>query len=588
MKLELTDRQYEIIERVFGEVSKKAIEEKPLKILNTFSHTFIYKLVQMGLLDNIWFKRSQFLKDIDSACFDTGNTFVPIWKVFKQEIDMEHYDWLSNNFYVYRRKEGNELVITSFKTYNTEKQIAYILKEIVGKKTNINIEELDKYIDMFELSNFKLNDAQRQAVKNTLSEKITFLTGSAGSGKTTTLRAIAHVLSYLGKNFQILSPTGKAAKRATDVTGFEAKTIHSFLKISENDEDTKQMHINYALVENTEWLIIDEFSMLSISLLENILMSPAYQNIIFVGDDKQLPSVEPGNFIDMIVKNKKQFNLSHLNKVVRQDSDSGILNVANNVIDDTPELIEWNKLEDTKFIDNCYTPIENIIDAYVKIYEKHGSDSVVILTPVKDGEKGTIKINLRIRDLVNPAKKGKKETFINNITFREGDLIMNTYNTWKNRKEDIVINSKRVFNKETGRWNTYKEDLTSAEKMFIPNGEVGVIKEIIVKNGKTHALVEFFGEEFEFKSTDLKNLIHSYAMTIHKSQGSEYKYVFLIIDEEHKFMLKENIIYTGITRAKQKLFIYGDLDTFNRSSIIKDSKIRKSWFIDMYKDLLDY
>ncbi len=561
-KLYWTEREEIVIKQMFGAISRRAFESKPELILFVFDQKKIDKIIDAGLLGYEWSERKRSYEVLNELNFRSGNTFQTI-ELVKQNLRPEMYKWLIEYGYF---KEVSKKVVTTARMEKAEEIIAGFLYEKNNKKNGFYEKNVvEKLIKQFEKNNFKLSDDQNRAVHTSLKYQLSFINGSAGSGKTTALKAFIYVLKNLKISFQGMSPTGKAAKRLSTVTDTNAITIHSFLKLKTISEKEKEEGLTDIPWEDEEeglidesvcsYAIVDEASMLSLSLLARLIEKNAVTSIVFVGDDKQLPPVEPGNFLDIILRSNK-FNTTRLGTIKRQLEDSNILKVANNIINDTPKDIEWEGKTDIEFIPSLQFGVEKVIENYLEDYKQFGPSEVVMLTPMKSKDLGTKMLNALIRDKVNPPKHSKKEIENFETIFRVGDLVMNTKNKYLKNKA--------------------KEDF------YVPNGEIGIIREAFMAGRRKVLVIEFDGKKLYCDTMHIGDIIHAYAMTIHKSQGSEYQRVYLITHKNHSWMLKENMLYTGITRAKGKLTVYGNVHIFNRAALKRDSKLRKSLFYPWY------
>lgn len=331
----------------------------------------------------------------------------------------------------------------------------------------------------------------------------------------------------------------KASKVMSNYTGKKAMTIHRKIGVYDNDEEA-----NGAITEDI--IIVDESSMCDIFILDKLFKSIVNHNakILFVGDDFQLPSVGVGNFLYDCL-NSGCVTIAQLVKVFRQ-ADGGILNVATDVregkkfLNDSDEgRMQFGKdcvfhLVESQFIRDGY------MHYYSKLLEKYSPDDIVILTPTNKGKLGTAEINKEIQKLVNPTSALKKEkTFGRDypITFRVGDSVMNTV-------------------------NTYNVDTISGGKADIFNGDNG--KVVDIDDEAKAVIVDYEGIIVKMKyETILTSLLHSWCMTIHKSQGSQFKVVLVIVDKSAKFQLNANLLYTGLSRAKDYLLVLGQSSTIN-------------------------
>lgn len=413
-----------------------------------------------------------------------------------------------------------------FDLYKAETAIPEILNIFIQKNTYILFDEdvLKKYIKEAEVSfDIKYDNSQIESIISVVNDNVSCLVGNAGSGKSTTLKAIIFVLRKLRYRVRCLAPTGKASRRLEEATDNPASTIHSYIYSIDSNLRGK------GSCSDDDVLIIDEFSMCDLLILFRLLSlcdELDYKKIIFVGDDGQLPSVQPGNNLFDIIQSGV-INIARLNKIHRQGKDSNIIECAYKIREN--ESIPIVREKDF-FFQSCYSKE----DFYIQIdkmwihlrskYDDYSSflNNVQFISPIKKGEAGCDAINKYIQNKYNDNPLHKY------LNFKVNDKVMNIKN---NRDKDIF------------------------------NGECGVIKEI----SKDTFIVYFnsLGREIPFKFEDKNNFILAYCCTVHKLQGSEYKYIVLIIESDSMF-LDSKILYTGITRGKETVIILSNIDTFNR------------------------
>lgn len=430
---------------------------------------------------------------------------------------------------------------TTRAVYNAEKYIAMRMIQFKTQSKQVfTTEELDEFLDNYCKENgVELEENQRKFFYDWNNNNILFLIGGGGMGKSWLQRILLELVAKKNLRVALLAPTGKASKVMQGYTGKPASTIHRKIGVYDNEEE--------ASGEITEdVIIVDESSMCDVFILAKFFKAIVNPNarILFVGDDFQLPSVGVGNFLyDSIHSNC--ITISRLKKVFRQ-ADGGILNVSTDVregkkfLNDNAEgRIRFGKdcvfhLVDQEFIRDGY------IHYYKKVLEKYDVDDIVILSPTKKGKLGTAEINKEIQKIVNPASPDKKEkTFGRDfpVTFRVGDSVMNTVNTYG--AETVDGGAADIFNGDTGKI----VDINEEEKVII---------------------VDFEGIKVKMKfDTVLNSLVHSYALTIHKSQGSQYSVVIVIIDKSMTYQLNANLIYTGFSRAKKYMLVLGQAKAIN-------------------------
>ncbi|AYP68220.1 Dda-like helicase [Bacillus phage vB_BcoS-136] len=442
-----------------------------------------------------------------------------------------------------------------------EQNIARYMTQLKSNSNKMfETEELEEFLDAYcAEKGVELEENQRKFFHDWNENNILFLVGGGGMGKSWLQQILLELVSKKNLSVALLAPTGKASKVMTNYTGKQASTIHRKIGLFDSDEEA-----NGTIEEDV--VIVDESSMCDVFVLSNFFNSINNANIrvLFVGDDFQLPSVGVGNFLyDAIHSNC--ITISRLKKVFRQ-KDGGILNVATDIregkqfLNDSADgRIVFGKdcvfhLADQEFLRDGY------IHYYKKILQKFDADDIVILSPTKKGKLGTVEINKEVQKIINPASATKKEKTFGKqdpITFRVGDSVMNTVNTYQ--IETIEGGTADIFNGDTGKITNIDED----EKVFIVDFEGIVVK------------MKF--------DTVLSSLLHSWAMTIHKSQGSQFKVVIVIVDRSMTYQLNANLLYTGVSRAKEYLLVLGQAQTINRG-IQKFANMERRSFM---QELLD-
>ena len=387
----------------------------------------------------------------------------------------------------------------------------------------VSYEDIDKEIEVTQKNmNTVLSQSQIEAVKMCFSNSLSIITGGPGTGKTTVLRSILDIYNRLTKNKKVLlaAPTGLAARRMSDATGIEASTLHSALGLYKNEDE--DFFEDYEELEY-DFIVVDETSMLDMKLTNELLkrVKPKV-HMLFVGDVDQLPSVGAGNVLREMI-NCGIIATTHLDTVFRQAEKSKIALNAHAINNGEVRLLYGS---DFLFRDAETTEISSMIN---QIYEdevnNEGLENVQILSPFKKrGESATINLNEMVRDLINPRTANNYITK-GNKSFRIGDKVMQTKNSAN-----------------------------------ICNGDIGFVKSIYEDEENELILeVEFSGSRIEkYSSDDLDKLELAYAITIHKSQGSEFNTVIIPILKEQFIMLRRNLIYTAVTRAKKKLILVGE------------------------------
>ncbi len=450
--------------------------------------------------------------------------------------------------------------------YKLEYETAIAIKEIARCQPEANACNVDKLIEEFEkIKGFELENMQKEAVRAVFSTNMLILTGSAGSGKTTTVECMIYVLQkYFASSeelsFMLAAPTGKAAKRLTEITGFEAMTIHRLLQFS---YESKGFFYRQGNELPYDLIVIDESSMLSIDLAHALFtaISPG-TTVVMIGDTQQLPSVGAGNVLDDMIKSEV-IKMVKLDVIKRQADGSGIITNANKIINgEMPEIVNQNKdffiiEEDDKnrVIKKTLESLTRLMTAY-----DYSIDDIQIICPQKTSEIGTYEMNKAIQEMVNPAAKEKAEIKRGNSTFREGDKVIHLSNNYEatHYQRDltgkyIAEEASGVFNGDIGRiieisklCDIYSID-DECEDSSTPNN--------VAAQNKVAVQYDDFIVIYEI--SDLEEIDLAYSLTVHKMQGSQCEAAIILCHMRNYIMLNRNLGYTAVTRAKKMACIIG-------------------------------
>ena len=462
--------------------------------------------------------------------------------------------------------KGEQVYAKSF--YHMEEVTAGMLREldVVYDVPDIELEAALRRIEKEE--HMVLDERQAEAVKGAVTHGLFILTGGPGTGKTTTIRAMIRYFEEEGYDIFLAAPTGRAAKRMSEATGYEARTIHRMLEVSGAPESREQMSGREGMFERnennpleTDVLIIDEMSMVDITLMYALVKAVSDgTRLILVGDVNQLPSVGPGNVLrDLIASGC--FPVVELQKVFRQAASSDII-VNAHKINAGEEVVLDNKSRDFFFLkrydaDVIINVVLQLVRDKLPGYVGATSYDVQVLTPTRKGLLGVERLNTILQQYLNPEDPGKKQRESGTRIFREGDKVMQIRNNYQLEWE-VCSRYGIAVDKGTG----------------VFNGDVGVIREI---NEFTNSLkVEYDeGRMVEYPFGSLDELELAYALTIHKSQGSEYPAVVIPLLPGPKLLMNRNLLYTAVTRAKKCVTIVGDERTF--SDMIKNAAQQKRY-----------
>ncbi|MCM1160301.1 MAG: ATP-dependent RecD-like DNA helicase [Roseburia sp.] len=397
-----------------------------------------------------------------------------------------------------------------------------------------------------EQEGMQLDDLQRKGVLASVRRGIFILTGGPGTGKTTTIHIMLRLFEELGMDFCLAAPTGRAAKRMTEATGYEAKTIHRLLELNGGMSEERGSTYFERNEENpleVDAIIIDEMSMVDIYLFQALLkaVSPGTR-LILVGDRNQLPSVGPGKVLKDMIESDCFFVVK-LEKIFRQSEESHIVLNAHR-IHKGEEIALDNKSRDFFFLERndvnvIYKHMVQLITEKLPRYVNAKPYDIQVLTPVRKGALGVETLNKILQTYLNPESPRKKEHIYGETLFREGDKVMQVKNNYKIQWE-IVSKYHIPIDKGTG----------------VFNGDMGIIKEI--NSFGEELVVEYEeGRLVTYPFAQLDELELAYAITIHKSQGSEYPAVIMPLLTGPKLLMNRNLLYTGITRAKECVTILG-------------------------------
>ena len=467
-------------------------------------------------------------EDIDNAIIDL--------KV-KEEIVIEE------------RAEEEQKWIYLYPFYKAEINICERLIVLDNAKNIKKISFFEKELNNIEkMSNIKLSSKQKEALEAVNKHNVTVITGGPGTGKTTIIRSLIKLYKTHGKKVVLCAPTGRAAKRITETTGEEAKTLHRLLEIGKIEEEGKIASIDYDVAPlDADVIVVDEISMVDVFLM-NYLMKAIYlgTKVVLVGDVDQLPSVGPGSILKDII-NSEKIETIHLDKIFRQAAKSKIIVNAHRVNEGEKFLnkkeIEENNIKDLRddffYINEGKQEkiLEQVISLSKDRLKNYGNydffNNIQVLTPTKKGMLGTKELNKVLQNTLNPSKEGEKEKIYSGTIFRKGDRIMqikNNYDIYWEKEDDY---GSGVF-----------------------NGELGTILKIDEEEKQIQ--VKYDDEKIVwYPYSDLDQIEHAYAITIHKAQGSEFDVVIIVVAQSSPILLTRNLLYTGITRAKDLLIVIG-------------------------------
>ena len=490
-----------------------------------------------------------------------GHTYLPedellsqaseLLRVEKESIEKHLMDMQIDKRLVIRESEGIRIVYAS-QYYYMEMSVARMLHDlnIRGREPEETIRK--KLLQIQKEESIELDEKQVQAVVEAVNSGLLIITGGPGTGKTTTINTIIRYFESEEMEILLAAPTGRAAKRMTEATGYEARTIHRLLEISGMPGDERSVGMHFERNEenplDADAVIIDETSMVDIHLMQSLLkaVNPGTR-LILVGDVNQLPSVGPGNVLKDVIE-AGCFNVVMLTRIFRQASQSDIVVNAHKI--NAGETVPLGKKSNDFLFIKRDDP-NTIINAMITLVQKKlpgyvGADpyDIQIMTPMRKGALGVERLNTILQEYLNPPDKSKLEKESGGVTFRVGDKVMqikNNYNIeWEVRNKYGI-----PVDKGTG----------------IYNGDIGIIREINLF--AELVTVEFDeGRMVEYSFKQMEELELAYAITIHKSQGSEYPAVIIPMHSGPRMLMTRNLIYTAVTRARACVCLVGVPEVF--------------------------
>lgn len=498
---------------------------------------------------------------LDQQSLQNGHTFLPVDILTNGAYELLNHNQpeVVNkdqiNGVIIEMSEENKLIIENDNCflpslyYSEAKSVQIIhrlyqhqdeLKEIEKSDLQLHIGQIE------EMNDVSYADGQKLALETAINHKMMLLTGGPGTGKTTVIRGICELYSEIhgvslnyddyqeGTDFPIVlaAPTGRAAKRLSESTGLEAMTIHRLIGWSKDTQpdDVLDNDIHAHLI------ILDEMSMVDTWLMYQFLRAvPDYAQIIFVGDEDQLPSVGPGQiFKDLI--DSKVIPRVNLTEVYRQQEGSSIIDLAHKIKNGLPVSIN-EKHHDRSFIPCSSNQIATVVEKVVQgaVNKGYNMQDIQVLAPIYRGPAGINKLNELLQDILNPKDEDTRFLQYGDIEYRENDKVLQLIN----RPDDNVF-----------------------------NGDIGVVTGVYKAEenalGKDVVIVDYEGNDITYTKQDLSEITHAYCCSIHKSQGSEFPIVIMPIVRQYFRMLQKNILYTGLTRAKQSLVVCGEEQAFNQ------------------------
>ena len=459
-----------------------------------------------------------------------------------EDVFIECLDYLENNNDIVRLDK--RIYLKEY--YDKECNIARTLKKIDSNNVKMFLDIDEKLKALEEKLKINYNETQEKAIKSALNNNITIISGGPGTGKTTIINAIVKL--YIEKEklgpadiietIALLAPTGRAAKKMNSSTGIPAYTIHRYLKWF---KDSNEFVYNEYNKTHHKLIIVDEVSMIDVDLFNALLNGISSKvKLILVGDTFQLPSVGPGLVLNDLIASD-YFNYVPLNQIYRQSDNSYIPYLAKEIKNNDLSEEFLTKKDDYNFVQvessNIAVALKQIIE--LSLQKKIDETNLQVLAPMYRGDAGIDALNKLLQEIYNPPKRTKEEIIYGEYIYREGDKVLQLVNDLDNN----------VF-----------------------NGDIGFIENI----SGNKIFINFDGNKVEYDRKDLKQIKHAYAISIHKSQGSEFTHVLMPISKSYYKMLYNKLVYTGVSRAKKTLTLVGDPSAFQRAVNNNYSSTRKT------------
>lgn len=530
-------------------------------------------------LDSDFRIRSGIMYVLQQASLE-GHTYLPEELLTRRACELlgvdasgveKHYMDMAIDRKLILKQSEAEVQIYASTFYYMELNVAVMLREL-NVKYDFSETAVEQRIRKIEqLSELELDEMQRTAVKEAVRSGLLVITGGPGTGKTTTINTIIQYFESEGMDIALAAPTGRAAKRMSETTGYEAKTIHRLLELSGGMDEHAGFERNEQNPLETDVIIIDEMSMVDITLMHNLLKAVvAGTRLILVGDVNQLPSVGPGCVLKDII-DSHACNVVRLNRIFRQASESDIIVNAHKINRGEPVSLD-NKSRDFFFLKRydanviisiCIQLIRQKLPKYVNA----SPFDIQVLTPMRKGLLGVERLNTVLQQYLNPPDGKKAEREHGQTIFRVGDKVMQIKNNYQAEWE---IRSRYNIPIEKG--------------LGVFNGDMGIVREI---NSFSETLTVEYEErrmvEYPFKELDQLDL--AYAITIHKSQGSEYPAVIIPLLTGPRMLMNRNLLYTAVTRARKCVTLVGDEKAFYNMEANVNEQKRYSGLRDRLEEL---
>ena len=491
--------------------------------------------------------------------FYNGHTCIPLEKLFVPSGELlgesrDNIEIAIDNLLSTKRLVSEEIGSRNFvflpEAYHAEKSIAKRLNVLL-KFPPENPIDVNKYIEKIEKScEIEYAEKQKEAIVTAVNKGVLILTGGPGTGKTTTLNGIINMFDKDMLDIALCAPTGRAAQRMTEATGRNATTIHRLLEVEWGENDKPVFKRNLRNPLDCQAVIVDEMSMVDIFLFSSLLEAlPFGCRLIMVGDSDQLPSVSAGNVLKDLIDCGK-LPVVQLKEIFRQSMGSNIVKNAHAIVNG--EQIETEYKDGDFFFMHRHFPLDavrTIKDLCItRLPDAYGFDpttQIQVLCPSKKGDTGTVNLNQVLQEALNPSEKGKAEYNTGYRIFREGDKVMQTKNNYNIHWESENDEGDGIF-----------------------NGDIGFIE--IIDIAHDAVVIDFSGKRATYSKEQLTEIELAYAVTVHKSQGSEFDAVVIPMISVNNKLCYRNLLYTAVTRAKRLLILVGTTGCLN--SMIENNK----------------
>ncbi|KOA18343.1 ATP-dependent RecD-like DNA helicase [Clostridium homopropionicum DSM 5847] len=570
----VTAKQCIKIHKKYGTNSINTVKENPYTLTDDISgigfKTADKIARSLGIESNSPYRIQCGIKYMVNQFCNMGNTYMPLDKLIKEtesilnvnekDIEQNIQNSVLNGKLKLEVINNQECVFTMPYYYCELSVTSKILTLATSSYDNIKINIIEEIENFEKANNIKFALTQIEAIKGAFQNGIEIITGGPGTGKTTIIKCITEIFENHGMSVFMAAPTGRAAKRMSDATGREAKTIHRLLELGFSEEEEMDFYRGEETPLQCDVLIVDEASMIDILLMNSLLKAiPMGTRLIIVGDADQLPSVGPGNVLRDLIESKC-VKVVRLKDIFRQAEESMIVINAHKINNgEMPILNKKNKdfyflkaEEQEEILDTLVQLINKRLPTFNKDWDK--IKDIQILTPMRKGILGVENLNKKLQEILNPKDKEKQELKFKDTLFRIGDKVMQTKNNYNLKWTRVSGEGEK-------------------EGIGVFNGDIGYIWEI-----DEEKLVVVFDEERKiiYDNVYLDELEIAYAMTVHKSQGSEFPVVIMPMFMGPPLLMNKNLFYTGITRAKKMVVLVGLLKAVNFMTSNKKSYERYS------------